>query len=148
MPCVPCETAIDHARQDLQTNGIGVRDVRPRDGRENTTTFFLEHRTETPPRRTYRRKPTDLADWRPNTNIPAFLVQHLDRAHPDKSPIHTQRPESDFLSNHRNTQVSVRCFYRFFWNYLSRSMALLNQKLLSRSFSIYTANPVTPNQPF
>jgi hypothetical protein len=38
----------DHARQDLQTNGLGVRDVRPRDGRENTPRFFLEHRMATP----------------------------------------------------------------------------------------------------
>ncbi len=50
--------ATDHARQDLQTNGVGVRDVRPRDGRENTIPLF----SGTPDGNTGRENPHDGHD--------------------------------------------------------------------------------------
>ena len=58
----------DHARQDLQTNGVGVRDVRPRDGRENTPRFFWntgwKHRPETPD----GKNPTTYTTTEPTNN--------------------------------------------------------------------------------
>jgi hypothetical protein len=64
--------------------------------------FFLEHRMETPDGKTPTTDTTtetpDTAKWGPNTNIPAFLVQHPDGAHTDESPIHTQHPGNNFAS--------------------------------------------------
>jgi hypothetical protein len=122
--CVPCDMSRDDARQGLQTSGRDVRNVRPRDGRENTTTrsfwhigrkhpmtnIRTKHRMEKPQRRIHRRNPTDTVKWVPNKNIPAFLGQHSDRAHTATSPAQQRRPGSDLNGHPEITHSSVRCF--------------------------------------
>ena len=99
MPCLPCDMTQTDARQGLQTNGSDVRTRAPPERTVKTPSRSFWHIGWKQPHMTnVSTKPKDTAKWVPNTNIPAFLVQHLDRAHAAKPIAHTQRHGNSFAS--------------------------------------------------
>ena len=128
-----------------------------REGRKkHRRTLFLAQRMETPHDKSIAGNPTDTLKWVPNTNIPAFLEQHPDRAHTATRPTHQRRRGSDLTGPLKlPTLQCVVSIGKF--NYLkATALHLATESPLDRSFQIYLfkpcnteePNPVKPNHHF